>query len=103
MIGIHGHYPKSANLDEFWDNLKNGRDLVESVPANRWDNEEWYDQDPNRAKDGKLYCKWGGFVADVDLFEHEFFNISHAEAKLMDPQERLFIQSAWGAIERSEE
>ncbi|WP_186177306.1 beta-ketoacyl synthase N-terminal-like domain-containing protein, partial [Burkholderia gladioli] len=47
----------------------------------------------------KSYSKWGGFLRDVDKFDPLFFNISPREAQLMDPQERLFLQCAHGALE----
>ena len=99
IIGMHGHYPHSATLDEYWDNLKQGRDLIDLVPSNRWNAEELYHPDPAAAADGKIYCKWGGFLDGHDQFDPQFFKISAAEAKVMDPQERLFLQSVWAAIE----
>ena len=44
-------------------------------------------------------AKWGGFVDGVDEFDPLFFNISPREAPYMDPQERLFLQCAYEAIE----
>ncbi|MCU1350557.1 MAG: hypothetical protein JWO56_3587, partial [Acidobacteria bacterium] len=99
IIGIHGYYPHSANLDEYWENLKEGRDLIDLVPPTRWDRDGLYDADPAAAADGKIYCKWGGFLDDYDKFDPRFFNISTDEAKVIDPQERLFLQSVWAAIE----
>src|SRR5262249_7657640 len=49
IIGIHGYYPQSADLNEYWDHLKHGRDLIDLVPPKRWDYEEFYDQDPAAA------------------------------------------------------
>jgi polyketide synthase PksL len=99
IVGIHGYYPHSAGLPEYWENLKQGRDLIDVVPPQRWDYEEFYSPDPAAAADGKIYCKWGGFLDDYDKFDPHFFKISTAEAKLIDPQERLFLESAWAAIE----
>ena len=99
IIGIHGHYPHSVDLAEYWENLKQGRDLIDLVPPNRWDYEEFYDPNPAAASEGKIYCKWGGFLEDHDKFDPHFFNISPEEAKIIDPQERLFLQSVWAAIE----
>jgi acyl transferase domain-containing protein len=99
IIGIHGRYPHSANLDEYWENLRQGRDLIDVAPTTRWDYEELYDPDPAATSDGKIYCKWGGFLDDYDKFDPHFFNIPTDEAKVIDPQERLFLESAWAAIE----
>ncbi len=99
IIGIHGYYPHSANLVEYWENLKQGRDLIDLVPSSRWDYEEYYHPEPAAAADGKIYCKWGGFLDDYDKFDPQFFKISPEEARVMDPQERLFLQSVWAAIE----
>ena len=99
VIGIHGYYPHSVNLDEYWENLKQGKNLIDLVPPNRWDYEQFYHPDPTAASDGKIYCKWGGFLDDYDKFDPQFFNISSEEAKMIDPQERLFLESVWAAIE----
>jgi len=99
VIGVHGCYPQSEDLDKYWENLKQGKDLVDLVPASRWNFEKYYDQNPERAAEGKIYCKWGGFLNDVDKFDPRFFNISPEEARIMDPQERLFLESVWAAFE----
>ena len=99
IIGIHGYYPHSNTLDDYWENLKQGKDLIDLVPGNRWDYEALYHPDPEKASDGKTYCKWGGFLDDFDKFDPSFFNVSADEAKNIDPQERLFLASVWSAIE----
>jgi acyl transferase domain-containing protein/NAD(P)-dependent dehydrogenase (short-subunit alcohol dehydrogenase family) len=99
IIGIHGNYPQSSDLDAYWENLRNGRDLTGVVPADRWNAEELYHPDPAAASEGKIYSKWGGFIQDHDKFDPRFFKISTADAKVIDPQERLFLESVWTAIE----
>jgi len=99
IIGIHGVYPHSATLAEYWENLKQGKDLIDLVPPSRWDCEEHFHPDPAAASDGKIYAKWGGFLDDFDKFDPHYFNISTEEAKLIDPQERLFLESVCAAIE----
>ena len=99
IIGVHGCYPQSEDLNTYWENLKRGKDLTDLVPANRWNYREFYHQDPEKAAEGKVYCKWGGFIHDIDKFDPQFFNIPPEEARVMDPQERLFLKSVWAAIE----
>ena len=55
--------------------------------------------DPDKDKPGKTSCKWGGFIDGVDQFDPLFFNISPREAALMDPQERLFLETVWHLFE----
>ncbi len=97
IIGMSGRYPQARDLDAFWQNLREGRDSVTEVPAERWDWREYYSTD--RAQEGRHYSKWGGFIEGVDLFDPLFFNISPREARNIDPQERLFLQQTWMAIE----
>ena len=97
IVGLAGRYPQAENLQEFWRNLQSGRDCITEIPADRWNHALYFDADPNKA--GKTYSKWGGFIADVDKFDPLFFNISPKEAALLDPQERLFLETAWETIE----
>ncbi|WP_257389500.1 type I polyketide synthase, partial [Tahibacter caeni] len=99
IIGVHGHYPGAPDLDAFWQLLRDGRDATGPVPAGRWDADAYYDPDPAAAGRGKIYCRSGGFIADVDKFDTQLFRIPHEEACVMDPQERLFLQSVWSALE----
>jgi acyl transferase domain-containing protein len=97
VIGMSGAYPGAGDLDELWQNLAAGRDCISEVPADRWDWREYYTED--RQKPGSHYCKWGGFIDGVDQFDPRFFHISPREAEAIDPQERLFLEHAWRAME----
>ncbi|GGQ48396.1 SDR family NAD(P)-dependent oxidoreductase [Streptomyces mutabilis] len=97
VIGISGRYPDADDLDELWANLASGTDSIREVPADRWDHSRYYD--PDGSKPGKAYAKWGGFLRDVDKFDPLFFNVSPGEADFLDPQIRLFLQTAWHALE----
>ncbi|HLP41451.1 MAG TPA: beta-ketoacyl synthase N-terminal-like domain-containing protein, partial [Fibrobacteria bacterium] len=99
IVGAHGHFPGSRDLEAFWENLKLGKDLIGPVPPDRWDSENLYDPDPEKAAEGRIYCKWGGFLEDVDKFDSRFFNIPAEEAGFIDPQERIFVESVWSALE----
>ena len=97
IIGMSGQFPQAKTLDLFWKNISQGKDCVSEVPATRWSNEKYYDADNDAP--GKTSCKWMGALEDVDQFDPLFFNISPAEAHWMDPQQRLFLESAWHCIE----
>ncbi|MBR3771445.1 MAG: polyketide synthase dehydratase domain-containing protein, partial [Clostridium sp.] len=99
IIGLSGRYPMGDNLDVFWDNLWNGQDGIEEIPMERWDYHK-YESDSGKAKSG-MYCKWGGFLHDIDKFDSQFFHISPTESKFIDPQERLFIEASWSCVEEA--
>jgi natural product biosynthesis luciferase-like monooxygenase protein len=97
IVGVFGRYPQAGDLDEFWENLINGKDCIEEVPPERWNYRDCYSPEPG--KPGKTNNKWGGFIRDVDKFDPLFFNISPREAQVMDPQERLFLETVWKTLE----
>ncbi|QGZ37637.1 ketoacyl-synthetase-like protein [Pseudoduganella flava] len=97
IVGLSGRYPNSPDLAAFWRNLRDGVDCIVEVPASRWDWRQYYSEDRGHA--GAHYSKWGGFIDGVDEFDPRFFNIAPREAAGIDPQERLFLQHAWMAIE----
>ncbi|MFM9608161.1 SDR family NAD(P)-dependent oxidoreductase [Streptomyces niveiscabiei] len=97
VVGLAGRYPSADGLDEFWENLSEGRDSITEIPNDRWDSTRWYDPDP--AAPGLAHTRWGGFLRDVDRFDPLFFGISPRQAELMDPQERLFLLNSWHLLE----
>ncbi|WP_141547828.1 SDR family NAD(P)-dependent oxidoreductase [Bacillus wiedmannii] len=99
IIGISGQYPSANNLTQYWDNLVARKDCITEIPASRWNYHDYYTPNIQSEDKGKMYCKWGGFIADVDKFDPLFFNLSPREAEIMDPQERLFLQTAWSTLE----
>ena len=97
VIGISGRFPGADNAEEFWSNLEQGKDSIITIPKDRWDSEKYYDPDPKTP--GKSYSKVGGFINGIDKFDPLFFNISPVEAVYMDPQQRLFLEEVWKALE----
>lgn len=95
IVGVAGRYPLAETVGELWENLAAGRHCVREVPADRWDADAHHD--PSGERGG--YSKWAGFIDDVDKFDPLFFRIAPAEAEAMDPQERLFLQTAAAALE----
>jgi acyl carrier protein len=91
IIGMAGLLPGSSDLNEFWTHLLNGDDLISEIPPQRWD---W-----RALENAQDVCRWGGFMPGVENFDAPFFHISPKEAEQMDPQQRLFLQVAWKALE----
>lgn len=97
IIGISGKYPEADNIDDLWSALKQGRDCTSEISRQGWNLDDLYSEDAKNK--GSIYVKRGGFINGVDKFDPLFFNISPKEAELLDPQERLFLESAWATVE----
>jgi acyl transferase domain-containing protein len=95
IIGMSCRFPGARNIYEFWRNLRDG---VESVTF--FSDQELRDSgiDPAFINDPN-YVKAGCVIEDIDLFDASFFGYSPKEAETIDPQQRLFLECAWGAIE----
>ncbi|MBU9646471.1 SDR family NAD(P)-dependent oxidoreductase, partial [Burkholderia gladioli] len=100
IIGLAGRYPQAPDLNAYWENLREGRDCITEIPAERWSLDGFYCEDVERAvSEGLSYSKWGGFIEGFADFDPLFFNLSPREAEGIDPQERLFMQTCWHVIE----
>src|SRR6266508_1378259 len=99
IVGMSGVMPQSEDLEEFWENLENSKDLITVIPPDRWRWEDYYG-DPLKEVN-KSNSKWGGFMKEVDKFDPLFFGISPKEAQVMDPQQRIFLEHVWKAVEDS--
>ncbi|MDB6039246.1 MAG: polyketide synthase [Verrucomicrobiales bacterium] len=99
IIGLAGIYPKAADIRQFWKILTEGTAAIGEIPKSRWDWKE-YHGDPSEGEDVSLSHS-GGFIDEVDKFDSLFFNISPREAALMDPRQRLFLQTVWSVLEDS--
>jgi amino acid adenylation domain-containing protein len=91
IIGMSGRFPGANNLEQFWQNLAAGKSFIkEASDRVRF---------PNTLASGSQECFRGGFLEGFDEFDASFFQIARAEAEVMDPQHRLFLQEAWHTLE----
>ncbi|XMN10908.1 type I polyketide synthase [Streptomyces griseobrunneus] len=78
-----------------WQALLKGVDAVRQVPAERWNATAWADAEAS----GGAANRRGGFLDDVTGFDAEHFGIPPAEARQMDPQQRIALEVACAAVE----
>ena len=97
IIGLGCRFPGAKNPQEFWQLLQSGSNAIKTVPADRWDVDSYYSDDPDAS--GKMTTRYGGFIEEIDAFDPSFFGISPREAVHMDPQQRLVLEVTWEALE----
>lgn len=97
VVGLATRLPGASDQHQFWDVLRNGTDCVGEAPASRWNTAVHWSTDPEDTT--KTYGKWGGFIPEHDRFDAAFFGIAPREACYMDPQQRVFLETAWHALE----
>ncbi|MEM7279356.1 MAG: type I polyketide synthase, partial [Pseudomonadota bacterium] len=98
IVGMGCRFPGQSNSPSaYWDMLREGRDAVTEIPADRWSIDEYYDENPKTPE--KTVIRRGAFIDNVSDFDAEFFGIAPREAKVMDPQQRLLLEVCWEALE----
>lgn len=96
VIGASGRFPGSDSIDEFWNNLKDGKLLVDEVPFDRFKMDSHFVNE--RGVVNKTYSKWAGLLENISCFDAKYFNVKDDDAKEIDPQQRIFlevIQELW--------
>ena len=96
IIGMAGRIPGADTVEEFWRNLKNGK---ESISHFRDDELEDNFTDEERAQEN--FVKARSVLENVDMFDADFFEMYPNEAALTDPQHRVFLECSWEALEDS--
>jgi acyl transferase domain-containing protein/NADP-dependent 3-hydroxy acid dehydrogenase YdfG/acyl carrier protein len=97
VIGMSCRFPGAVNVDEFWANLENG---VESVT--RFTEQELLELgiEPRLVRD-PLYVRARPRLTRPEAFDHEHFGYSAREAEWIDPQQRVFLECSWEALEQA--
>ena len=105
IIGMSGRFPGSRNIHEFWSHLCEGVEGVVPVTDEEFTEElhKVFGSLPKEAL-AKLqadphYVRAAAGIEDIDLFDAAFFGYNASEAEVLDPQQRIFLESAWEAME----
>ena len=95
IVGMAGRFPKAKNVREFWARLSNAEDCISR-----------FTPDELRAEgiapellDDSNYVPAAPVLQDVQYFDAAFFGFTPREAELMDPQQRIFLECCWEALE----
>jgi amino acid adenylation domain-containing protein len=97
VVGMAGRFPGAPDIDTFWRNLCDGVESIRTLTPEEIDRLE---VDPARSGHPDFVAA-GAQVEDVDRFDHLFWGYSPREAAFMDPQQRLFLETCWEAMEHS--
>jgi acyl transferase domain-containing protein len=97
IVAMAGRFPGAPDLDTYWRNIRDG---VESITFFSDRELEAAGVPPDVVK-GSAYVKARGILDDADLFDAAFFGYSPSDALVMDPQGRIFLETAWEALERA--
>lgn len=97
IIGMACRFPGARNVERYWNNIKNGVAAIGQFPARRLADLQLFDFEI-----GRVVAESGlpaGYLEEIDQFDASFFRISPKEARLMDPFQRLFLETAYETIE----
>lgn len=95
VIGMSGRFPEADSIDALWENLLSGKESVTQFSRDELEeNDETLINDPS-------YIPAKGILTDIDKFDAPFFEINPIEAQVMDPQQRLMMETAWTSLENA--
>ena len=97
IVGMACRFPGAEDLAAFWRLLEAGENaVIEGVPGSGVGRVGELFPDPEIQSEA---CRFGGYLDRIDLFDAAFFRISPVEADLLDPQQRLMLETSWRALE----
>jgi len=97
VVGLSGRWPGGEDLDTFWKLLTSGESAIGSVDPERGDWRQYLSE--GKGRPGRTYTTAMGALSRPYRFDTTFFGITPREAALIDPQERVFMEMAWSAVE----
>ena len=98
VVGLSAVFPKSANLDEFWSNIRHGVDAITEIPSTHWDPDDYFDA--NQKTPDMTYARRGGFLSPLP-FDPLEFGISPNNLEAIDTSQLLGLVGAKRALEHA--
>ncbi|WP_020617756.1 condensation domain-containing protein [Paenibacillus daejeonensis] len=92
IIGIAARFPEASGIEEVTELFKRSPDLVRELSAKRVKDATLNPERPLRPI---------GYLEDIDKFDHPLFELSLAEAQVMDPHHRLMLESVYHLFEHA--
>ncbi len=95
IIGLSGRFPGASSSDMLWENVSLGKESIR----------QYTDQEllENGESEDKIqqenYVSAQGYLDNIEYFDAQFFDYSHREAEMLDPQQRLFLEECWSVME----
>ena len=97
IVELAGRFPGARDLDEFWRNLRDGVEILQTFSDADLDAAGT----PDALRSNPKFVPKGTVLEGADLFDAAFFGISPREAQIIDPQQRIFLECAWEALEHA--
>ncbi len=94
VIAMAGRFPGADTIEELWNLLKEGKETISFFRE-----EELDSQIDEEVRNNPDYVKARGIINQAEEFDATFFGINPRLAELMDPQQRIFMEIAWEALE----
>jgi polyketide synthase PksJ len=88
VVGMAGRFPGADHVEQFWQNLKEGRESI-----------AFFSEAESSATDSGRYVRAGGYLPGKEYFDAAFFDLPPADADILDPQIRVFLECVWTALE----
>ncbi len=95
VVGMAARLPGANTLSAFWDNLRRGEESI----VNLSEDDLLAEGISEKALANHAYVRRAALLDGIDEFDADFFNFTPHAARMTDPQHRLFLQTAWHALE----
>ncbi|MAN46398.1 MAG: hypothetical protein CMF04_09400 [Hyphomonas sp.] len=97
IVGMAGRFPDAPDLDSFWRNIVEGHESLRTFDAETMAAAGI----PPELQANPDFVPKGTVLDDTDKFDADFFGVSAGEARIIDPQQRIFLECAWEALEHA--